>query len=785
MMKKIYLFSFFITLVCFSASQVPIISSGGVRDRAFIVVGENASDSELFAAVQLRECIYNLTGVKLLIKRENDRTSQAYKKIISIGRTSRIPEQIRNKLNEQNVFYIVDISNSGIFLAGKTEEGTLCAVFTVLKKLGFRFDKDGVICPEKKTSLAFEEEHTTGKTDAILDEQFKYRAYEKSTKRTERKISDRLFEYLVRNKKPSSVIVVGRFAVDREVYAAETLKSYIKQMTGVELSIFRDDQEIPENLLIVSVGRTNFLTDEIKQQIFLDKHISEIEPENDAFIIRKEASVLYLVGHRDEGTVFAVFDFLEQLGCRWFFGCDAGIVIPSGINEIKISQQNIFKKPCFGFRWFYSWFSRDQQTIESEQLWANANKLDEAPYNGYSGHNLGSVVPVELYDNHPEYFPLIKGQRVKKQPGAQNWQPCFSNPDVIKVASEWVFRQIENNPGLKVITLAPNDGDGYCECENCKNLGTKADAYFYFVNEVAKIVHKKYPEVIFCIWAYYQTSLPTKINFYDRDRFLLIMYQNYTLTPFDKLVDWWSDKVNRIEIKEIWEWSNWRLGPNQDPHYRKGKILKIPIYAKKNAIAISLQARADWVNNGLDRYIAAKLMWDISLSIEDIIKDFVLKMFPSATLEFYAYLDLYDTRGKGEITQEKFLKDALFLFRRIKEKIKTPEEEKRWKFYVMYLHQQVLEYEIEKTQDPARKLELYKEMVSFLKGTKKIMIAESDQLIKDVCFDFMVSLGYEGKDKNFPELKPTEIDDGQIIKWFNDDCEKYPRSISTVIQKNR
>ena len=41
-------------------------------------------------------------------------------------------------------------------------------------------------------------------------------------------------------------------------------------------------------------------------------------------------------------------------------------------------------------------------------------------------HNLGRVFPPELFLRHPEYFPLVDGQRLRPAPGG----PLFWNPDL-------------------------------------------------------------------------------------------------------------------------------------------------------------------------------------------------------------------------------------------------------------------------------------------------------------------------------------------------------------------
>jgi len=71
-------------------------------------------------------------------------------------------------------------------------------------------------------------------------------------------------------------------------------------------------------------------------------------------------------------------------------------------------------------------------------------------------------------------------------------------------------------PGIEIITLSPNDGDGFCECEKCCALDEPNRDWFarysrrlaIFNNEVAKIVKLKYPKVLIKVGAYAMYARP-------------------------------------------------------------------------------------------------------------------------------------------------------------------------------------------------------------------------------------------------------------------------------------
>ena len=156
----------------------------------------------------------------------------------------------------------------------------------------------------------------------------------------------------------------------------------------------------------------------------------------------------------------------------------------------------------------------------------------------------------------------------------------------------------------------------------------------------------------------------------------------------------------------------------------------------------------------------------------------------SAPAEYAALLDLYDVKGRNEITPEKFLRDGFFFLERMRTKLASPEERMRWRFYALYFHQQVLETAIDACPDNATKIALYKDMVALLKGTKDIRIVESNQLIRTPCWGQVRSLGETDRtDRTFPDVPALEISEERIMALYEKDRLTYPPSVSTVLRE--
>jgi len=145
--------------------------------------------------------------------------------------------------------------------------------------------------------------------------------------------------------------------------------------------------------------------------------------------------------------------------------------------------------------------------------------------------------------------------------------------------------------------------------------------------------------------------------------------------------------------------------------------------------------KSEWAVYGLARYLSAKLMWDASADVEALKQDFCRKMFPNATTEFERFMSLYESYG-GNI--QIFLRQGFSCLDKVRQKLRTAEERKRWEFYALYLHYLTLEqelYGIKYGRNGFQKgtsydlLKLNRQLVSFIRAIEDRGIVESSQRI--------------------------------------------------------
>src|SRR5690606_20685083 len=151
-----------------------------------------------------------------------------------------------------------------------------------------------------------------------------------------------------------------------------------------------------------------------------------------------------------EGTLFGAYELLEQLGVRWFMPGELGTVVPRS-KTVSLPVQQIVQAPSFTGRWHMGYRTTP---------WAKHMRMGGPYFPG--AHGIRGLTK-EVFAAHPEYFALVNGKR-------QLSQACVSNPHVVQMAVEEARKFFRANPTVPWLGFGPNDGAGFCQCENCRAL---------------------------------------------------------------------------------------------------------------------------------------------------------------------------------------------------------------------------------------------------------------------------------------------------------------------------
>lgn len=133
-----------IFLFCYEANaQEEIILTNEETTEYRIMVGPQATDTEIFAAQELQGYLLQISGAFMPMANENERT---YKKLILVGKNAAklmLPESTFDQLHHDDFF--IKVIGYRLILAGNSPRATLYSIYSFLESLGCRWFAPGVI----------------------------------------------------------------------------------------------------------------------------------------------------------------------------------------------------------------------------------------------------------------------------------------------------------------------------------------------------------------------------------------------------------------------------------------------------------------------------------------------------------------------------------------------------------------------------------------------------------------------------------------------------------------
>ena len=182
---------------------------------------------------------------------------------------------------------------------------------------------------------------------------------------------------LVEKGKTKSIIVIADKPSGTAKKAAGILQEYIEKISGARLDIKSEKDAGSQTRILVGQSET------VKKLGINVPSGFTYQMNEEGFVIKTIGNSLVLAGNEDwryRGTEYAVYDFLEELGCRWFFPGPYGEVIPS-VDTIEVDNLDIEEHPSFRFRniWYAGWMPVTSEDGKNMSRWYGFNKLGALP----------------------------------------------------------------------------------------------------------------------------------------------------------------------------------------------------------------------------------------------------------------------------------------------------------------------------------------------------------------------------------------------------------------------
>ena len=450
-------------------------------------------------------------------------------------------------------------------------------------------------------------------------------------------------------------IVVAEDASPSTRHGAEELQMFLQDITGAELPIVSDAEPATGPEIVVGDG------DRLRN---LKLAVDFDALGHEGYLIRTVGQHLVIAGGALRGNMYGVYGFLEDhLNCRWFAPGVSRIPKHKRLAIGTIDDKQIppleYREPftydCFDG----DWCARNRMNSSSGRLEAkHGGKVEFG--GGYFVHTFNRLVPPdEYFDDHPEYFSLVKGKRLKDRS-----QLCCTNQDVIRLCTEGILAAMRSQPDAFVFSVSQNDWHNYCECETCQTMAKREDSQIapvlHLVNQVAEAAQKEFPEKAVETLAYQWTRRPPKLM---RPRPNVIIRLCSIECCFSHPLDSCDSPANRAfrddmqgwakVSKRLWVWdyvTDFRhyLLPFPNQRVRNDNIR---FFVANNVRGIFEQDTYNTPHSelaALGGYLTAKFLWNPDYDEDLAIDEFLVGYYAQAARPIRGYVDLLHDRVERE-----------------------------------------------------------------------------------------------------------------------------------------
>lgn len=478
---------------------------------------------------------------------------------------------------------------------------------------------------------------------------------------------------IVANGRSDYQIVLGEGPTRVARVAADELQTWLTAATGVTLPIVSEADPALKHIFVGEAALPDAAGVDVTAL------------EREAFSVRTLGEDLVLVGMDDGihpleipsttkptlcGTMNAVYDFLEtQVGLRWYWHDDLGTVVPE-LDELTIPPLNYDDAPRFIYRTLPYGPQVDGGQVASGE-WGRRNRLGKS-ISTYHSHAFFRHMPIEEFaDEHPEYYALVDGRRVTRYYLSRHGgQVCTTNPEVINIFAQRCIEYFSQFPDRTMCSVSPNDGSGFCECDECTALdpGTwpedssragnplMADRMMTFYNQIAEQTSAEFPDRYLGAYVYSHYSLPPE-RVRPHPNLALVLAINtawrggtadYWAEDREK-IDGWADAHDYMFMYDIFYTTGARGFPAPVVEHTKTYMKHIDQLGYHGGY---LYIAPTWESLGPGAYLLARLLWNPDADADAIVDAYYADLYGAAADQIRAYDALIEARWTAAVARQ-------------------------------------------------------------------------------------------------------------------------------------
>jgi len=460
-------------------------------------------------------------------------------------------------------------------------------------------------------------------------------------------------------------IVVSPSASAAELFAAEELANYLGSMSDAAFTV-----KTSSGGASIFVGTTPSIGK------FYFNIPGAKDPEQ--WGIGTSGKNIFLTGGDSRGVIYAVYAFLQQLGCRWIapdydFFEGSSRHIPSSPELIYHHPKDLVDKPEMKYRKFYVEEGKSHTTGNLLQLidwmpklryntlvipinyqgsgrvkWDNWRErltpelqkrgiIIEVGGHGYENFLNAGMENGKLFELHPEWFGM--DEKGKRSPD-KHTVFCTSNRDAVSYLRNNVIDYLQSRPEIEVFDFWPPDMDKWCCCSECSKTSSE-QRHFELVNYMADELKKHFPKVKLECLAYSRYLSPPEnvklnpavlldfcpitqnyqVQFYDETSSKNKMYN-------DNLRKWLKVFEGEISIYSYYRKYKWRSLPNVFPHYLQNELKYFRSIGTKGISVYS--EPGDWFTYGPNYYVLGHLAQHPDADVDALMNEYTALLFGPA-----------------------------------------------------------------------------------------------------------------------------------------------------------
>ncbi|MBO4262928.1 MAG: DUF4838 domain-containing protein [Clostridia bacterium] len=475
-------------------------------------------------------------------------------------------------------------------------------------------------------------------------------------------------DMLLRNGKTEYKILLPEKPTERENFAAEELKSFFFEATGIALGVVSDERaDLKEKY--ISLGKT-LLFDRSDAICPTEKYAPQ------GYIIKTYDKNLILCGAEDYGTLYAVYDLLSDI-LGYDYLNPGTYSLNKNVSDIPLKHYDISEIPDIAvFQKNYGSFSKVKNAAHAlQRLRMTEREETIMKIRGtVSVHNMMTFLPPEThYEKHPLWY-----SEYKQNGKAENLcLTAHGNKEeyaaMVKEVAEVIKSEFRAGSKGTVAFFGQSDGAPACDCEVCKankqKYGEDTGSCILFLSDVLDD-----------IYSWFKTEDGKK---YERDFYIAILaYLAFEFAPikFDEATKKFKvaeglrihDKLGFISAPIKYDYGALSTAEKNVPYYRnilawgatmnkslfytydfntryyfcpvETLVSKQELYRLMAGLkCIFLYDMGQWMNEGLATgfsmmklYVSDKLRWNVNIDVDECVRKYFKGVYGELYEDMYS-----------------------------------------------------------------------------------------------------------------------------------------------------